>query len=123
MRLKKISHLFVLFLALTCAFVFPSGKIHAGTWDYLGQYDMKTYVYSTGGDFMACTSHRETITLREYDPDNADDIVNSQYPVWNPTYGGWCSIWRGISNYVDGSNDRAEFYVTGYQSTWVKYYD
>jgi hypothetical protein len=42
---------------------------------------MKTYVYSTEGDFMAYTSHRETITLMEYDPDNADDNVASVFPV------------------------------------------
>jgi hypothetical protein len=123
MKLIKISHLIVLFLALTCAIMFPSGNVNAGTWDYLGQYNMSTYVYSTGGDFMACTSHRETVHLWEHDPDNPHDHVGSRYPVWNPTYGGWCSIWRGISGYVDGDNDRAEFYITGYQSTWVKFYD
>ncbi|WP_397537694.1 hypothetical protein [Rummeliibacillus pycnus] len=52
--------------------------------------------------------------LYEYDPQNADDFVAPQMDVpgnriWNPAYD---IVWRGISDYCDGIEGKAEFFAT-----------
>ncbi|CAG7646309.1 hypothetical protein PAESOLCIP111_05138 [Paenibacillus solanacearum] len=105
----------------------------AGEWDYLGQrstvssQNPTNYVHSGGGDFkfqvVSGPSGGAWYQLREYDPgSNADEIVTG-YEYF--LYPGDTLIYRGISNYVDGDNKKAEFYV--YErfsgSGSVKYWD
>ncbi|MBH8592445.1 hypothetical protein I8U27_13500 [Paenactinomyces guangxiensis] len=50
--------------------------------------------------------------LREYDPDNGDDIITDPNGYsWFYLYPGDEIVYRGISSAVDGSNNKAEFYV------------
>ena len=105
----------------------------AGEWDYLGQrstvssQNPTNYVHSGGGDFkfqvVSGPSGGAWYQLREYDPgSNADEVVTGYEYLLYP---GDTLIYRGISNYVDGDNKKAEFYV--YESFSgsgsVKYWD
>ena len=102
-------------------------------WDYLGQrstvssQNPTNYVYSSGGDFkfqvVSGPGGGAWYQLREYDPgSNADEVVTGYEYLLYP---GDTLIFRGISNYVDGDNKKAEFYV--YESFSgsgsVKYWD
>ncbi|MEV5113117.1 MULTISPECIES: hypothetical protein [Peribacillus] len=68
---------------------------------------------STGGDFQVkFNSPRAAeykLYLHEYDPgDNADEHVPGYRNITN----SGAAIWRDLGKYVDGDNNRAEFYVT-----------
>lgn len=91
----------------------------AGEWDYLGSLSTvssqnpNNYVHSGGGDFkfqvVSGPGGGAWYQLREYDPgSNADELVTG-YEYF--LYPGDTLIYRGISNYVDGDNKKAEFYV------------
>ncbi|UVI33359.1 hypothetical protein [Paenibacillus spongiae] len=108
----------------------------AGVWDYLGQRSTSSsenpsnYVYSTGGDFkykvVSGPGGGAWYQLREYDPDNADDIITDPYGYsLFYLYPGDTLIYRGISGAVDGDNKKAEFYVKeGFSgSATVQYWD
>lgn len=105
----------------------------AGEWDYLGKLSTVSsqnpanYVHSGGGDFKfqveSGPGGGAWYQLREYDPgSNADEVVTGHEYLLYP---GDTLIFRGISNYVDGDNKKAEFYV--YESfsgsASVKYWD
>jgi hypothetical protein len=84
-----------------------------------------TIAYSGGGDFGVRVStylvapnsvqgYRPLIEfqLMEYDPQNSDDPVGSANGYLGNPYGvTYDIVWRGIGKYVDGTNDKAEFYV------------
>lgn len=105
-----------------------AGTAGAGEWDKLGTYTY-TYssptVYSTGGDFRVClsgsTPFSVSLHLYEDDPgDNPDDYVGANY--FSP---GECHTFGSIGKFVDGSNNKAEFFVTDYsgKSKTVTFYD
>ncbi|MGW3718464.1 hypothetical protein ACWD8L_15250 [Streptomyces sp. NPDC005133] len=100
-------------------------------WDYVGttafpadgqDYSRSGQALSTGGDVQFCISTGSSkfydYDLWEYDPSNDDDFVTS-------VSGAGCWIVRGIGGYVDGDNNRAEFYIGTYDSSAVavKWYD
>ncbi|NYI03697.1 hypothetical protein [Allostreptomyces psammosilenae] len=64
------------------------------------------------------TSHR--FELWEYDAENADEYVG-----YATLSNDGCIIWEGISAWVDGGNDRAEFYLLTNDSraTWATFWD
>ena len=122
MKLKKLCA--SLFLAAT-TLVTPFSSAFAGSWDYLGSYDfhqnsaglyVTNIVYSTGGYFKVCahTNVSKYYTLKEYDPDNADDTVGTVL-----LSNGDCHTFY-VQNFVDGTNNRAELYVetNNYQVMW-----
>ncbi|QYR21008.1 hypothetical protein KZ483_25280 [Paenibacillus sp. sptzw28] len=94
----------------------------AGEWDYLGARSTSSsenpsnYVFSGGGDFKykvySGPSGGAWYQLREYDPNNADDIITDPngYSLFY-LYPGDTLVYRGISGAVDGDNNKAEFYV------------
>ncbi|MFA3876404.1 hypothetical protein ABS735_22390 [Streptomyces sp. MMCC 100] len=91
----------------------PAG---GGSWDDLGtrdayyqsEYRTKT-VKSAGGDFRACittsATTKESYNLYEQDaePYNAKRVATVK--------GAGCWVFRDIGDYVDGDNNRAEFYI------------
>ncbi|GAA5000238.1 hypothetical protein GCM10023317_32030 [Actinopolymorpha pittospori] len=114
--------------------VSPNG---AGEWDYLGPDDFtkqsRTF-QSGGGDFMICLdahSQHGSYILWEEDPFNPDDQVRLNDGLLNlldfprDFDSSGCYAFRGISNYVDGANDQAEFYVQnlGWGAATVYAYD
>lgn len=126
MKLKMISTGFLAFIfALISPFSVFAG---AGEWDYLGT---QTYIYSSkpvysgGGDFKVCLSSNMNISLSlhlyEDDAgDNPDEYVGSNY--FSP---GECHVFSNIGKYVDGDNNKAEFYVSDYTGKYitVTFYD
>jgi hypothetical protein len=98
----------------------------AGEWDYLGSDDFtwqSRNFESGGGDFMICLSSDSPhgdYQLWEEDPFNSDDPVRLNDGLLNHLIfpddfdSSGCYAFRGISNYVDGANDKAEFYVAGW---------
>lgn len=98
----------------------PSATAGPGEWDFLGQYALyessQPGVYRTltaksgGGDLRVCLLDGPSWTARyslwEYDPNNADDHVMDFY-----LDEGRCVVFRSIGGYVDGDNNRAEFYI------------
>jgi hypothetical protein len=90
-----------------------------------GSYWTQPYGLSAGTNFLTCintkTNIPENYYLHEYDEgNNADESVDVQTQT-----GSGCLEWKGISDYVDGANDRAEFYIFTYdsQATSVDYFD
>lgn len=91
----------------------------AGEWDYLGKLSTVSsqnpanYVHSGGGDFKfqveSGPGGGAWYQLREYDPGSNTDEIVTGYEYF--LYPGDTLIYRGISNYVDGDNKKAEFYV------------
>ncbi|TDC15536.1 hypothetical protein E1265_26545 [Streptomyces sp. 8K308] len=80
---------------------------------------------SAGGDFRACVyTASSTFTayyLWEDDPDgNADEPVEGRSSDDLP-----CLVFRDIGRYVDGSNNRAEFYIRtpDHNAMRVEWYD
>ena len=118
MKIKKLGAS-LLFTAI--AIVTPFSSAFAGSWDYLGNYSfhynssagryVTNIVNSTGGYFKFCTSQWGTsvksYTVWEYDPDNPDDKIASFDFLSN----GDCKTIY-VDNYVDGSNKRAEIYIS-----------
>jgi hypothetical protein len=109
----------VVCLAAPAASAVEGPQLGPGEWDYLGSsalqvtgtynYFTTNHVKSGGGDFAICLEDATSagiFTVMEYDPDNADDKVREVY-----LSEGACSILRDIGGYVDGDNNRAEFYV------------
>lgn len=87
-----------------------------GEWDDLGSHDVfyrsmyrTDAVKSAGGDFKACitttTTENEAYHLREGDgdPQHTQRVAT--------VYGAGCWIFRDIGSYVDGDNNRAEFFI------------
>jgi hypothetical protein len=115
---RKASGVAVMAAALSMCFTQAAQSAPAGgsNWDDLGtkgvyyqsQYRTKT-VNSAGGDFKACitTSATTTETYHLYEED-AD--VHNPKPVTSVD-GASCWVFRDIGAYVDGGNDRAEFYI------------
>jgi hypothetical protein len=131
LKWKRIGILF-----LTLVFVLPVSLVSAGAgeWDPVGS-DHLTYrgtsngtdIYGTdsvnsgGGDFKVCISSGSPsnyYTLVEYDPSNADDIVSAKW-----ISSGGCAVWSSIGGYVDGDNNKAEFYVTASKAAYAYFYD
>lgn len=121
MMSKKI---IAVLLGLSFSFAIPFSSVFAGPgeWDNLGTY---TYIYSSkpvhsgGGDFRVCLSSSvnfsTTLHLYEDDPgDNADEYVGANY--FSP---GECYTFSSIGKYVDGTNNKAEFYVFDYSGKYV----
>ncbi|MEU6196387.1 hypothetical protein [Streptomyces sp. NPDC047061] len=98
-------------------------------WDYIGvtEFPRNSSDYirttgnalSTGGDLEACITTASTKShaydLWEYDPNNADDFVDA-------VNGSGCWIFRDIGKYVDGDNNRAEFYIGTYDDDALRVY-
>lgn len=93
----------------------------AGDWDYRGNRDFHSRnseywpygtgaVYSGGGSFKVCvnsaSTENEYYSLDEYDAGSNPD---EQPAIW---VGSGCTVISNLGKYVDGSNNRAEFYVT-----------
>jgi hypothetical protein len=106
----------------------PAGR---GSWDDLGsknayyfsEYRTKT-VQSSGGDFKACITSSTTgnATYGLYEED-AESLNSKLVTTVNKAS---CWVFRDIGAYVDGDNDRAEFYIgTGEDSEILRvhYYD
>jgi hypothetical protein len=106
----------------------PAG---GGSWDDLGsknayyfsEYRTKT-VQSSGGDFKACITSSTTgnATYGLYEED-AESLNSKLVTTVNKAS---CWVFRDIGAYVDGDNDRAEFYIgTGEDSEILRvhYYD
>lgn len=103
--------------------VSPDG---AGTWDYLGSDQFTTQsrnFESGGGDFKICLSSNSPhgmYIMWEEDPLNPDDQVRTNDGLLNGLdfprdfNSSGCYAFRGISDYVDGANGKAEFYLAGY---------
>lgn len=108
-------------LAAPAASAAPDGpQLGPGEWDFLGSSELRLttisgyyitdYVRSGGGDFAICLEEATSagyFTVKEYDPNNDDDVVRTVYLAE-----GYCAILRDIGGYVDGDNNRAEFYVS-----------
>lgn len=106
----------------------PAG---GGSWDDLGSrsvYYQSHYrtkpVKSAGGDFRACITTSST-TKEFY------HLYEEDGEVYNPKLvtsveGAGCWVFRDIGDYVDGDNDRAEFYIAADNDSEmlrVHYYD
>ncbi|MFC7898457.1 hypothetical protein [Streptomyces sp. NPDC057381] len=108
-------------------------ELTSGGWDYVGtsEFHRNPYPYqqysskpkkSTGGNFLTCITTANTKSamyqLWEADPGRNDNVA---------TYvgGAGCLAWKNIGKYVDGSNNRAEFYIRtdDYAAMRVKSYD
>ncbi|WP_327311972.1 hypothetical protein [Streptomyces sp. NBC_01235] len=103
-------------------------------WDYVGTSQFRDpevdeytdYVAgprkSAGGNFLTCITTSATeesnYSLYEKDPGNDDYVAT----YWG---GAGCLEWKNISRFVDGKNNRAEFYVVtgGESAVRVKFYD
>lgn len=122
----------ITFLTLLTIFVVPVSTFAStvsplgpGEWDPAGQRifygdHSNNPVYSGGGDFMIRmiqipNPSGTTYKLYEYDPNNADDYVG-QFTFRASDV--WWTL-RGIGNYVDGSNGKAEFYLKTSNSSKV----
>lgn len=128
---KLIGYLSVFMFAVAfplSAHAEKAGTAGAGEWDKLGTYTY-TYssptVYSSGGDFRVCLSGSTpfSVLLHLYEDDagdNPDEYVGSNY--FSP---GECQTFSSIGKFVDGSNNKAEFFVTDYsgKSKTVTFYD
>lgn len=123
MKFNKAS---AVLLTIMCALVIPfsaqARTAGAGEWDKLGTY---TYIYSSnpvysgGGDFRVCLSSKSnfSVTLHLYEDDagdNQDDYVGANY--FSP---GECYNFNNIGKYVDGDNNKAEFFVFDYSGKYV----
>ncbi|MGP4111497.1 hypothetical protein ACTWP5_11330 [Streptomyces sp. 4N509B] len=86
-----------------------------GAWDHVGTkpfingitYDYTEPVHSAGGDFRACVTTSGYYRLREDDTD-LDDLVHYDFEYFPA---GACRDYLSIGGWVDGSNNRAEFYL------------
>lgn len=73
----------------------------------LGQW-FTDYVYSSGGNFMACvdsTSRSHSYTLWEHDPSGSKKVATK-------SSSGGCLTFNDIGDYVDGDNKKAEFMLS-----------
>lgn len=114
-------------LSTTAAFAGPSYTYVGGSRiAYSGTHAawVSEPITSTGGDFKVCVETRSTSNqayrLYEYDPSNADDFVGTRWRT-----GSGCLEWHNVGDFVDGSDNRAEFYLHTADSKawWVDYYD
>jgi hypothetical protein len=120
-------------MTLAASFLFSSPPAQASSgWDYIGytkfpvsakeEYEQSGRILSTGGDLMACISTGSTkkyaYDLWEYDVSSGDEFVGA-------VSGNGCWIWRDIGKYVDGDNNRAEFYIGTFDwdAVGVQWYD
>lgn len=109
----------------------PPAQAGAGEWDDLGTHGVfynsmyrTKAVKSAGGAFKACiytssTNPDDFYDLMESDKGHDDKLVAS-------VRGAGCYTFRNIDAFVDGDNDRAEFFIgTGDDSAMrrVQYYD
>ncbi|WP_329375647.1 hypothetical protein OG625_40370 (plasmid) [Streptomyces sp. NBC_01351] len=102
-------------------------------WDYVGASTFRYrdtnlgewftgYVYSTGGNFLACVSSRTS--YHKYSLWERDDTGSRR--ISTVTSKGGCLTFKGLDAYVDGANNKAEFMLStndpqgGYS---VTYYD
>jgi hypothetical protein len=140
--MKKIfgSLLIALLLFTFPFFATAMSTFGSGSWDYVG-YDVFTTqsdppFKSGGGDFKVCLKNDSkvgTYTLWEEDDFDIDQKVSVKYTdpyfpydfIASGPSGYKCYIYRSIGEWVDGSNNQAEFYLkksTGGNST-VRAYD
>jgi hypothetical protein len=127
-KLKYILASSVLFLSTATAASAVSGPEYtAGKFTYEGQdtFTSKSKViYSGGGSFKVCMtggSGVHEVTLMEYDGSaSADDKVGIGLLT-----NGSCKTWSGLTDRIDGENNKAEFYITKDtgNSITVKFYD
>ncbi|MCQ6268689.1 hypothetical protein M1K46_24250 [Fictibacillus sp. WQ 8-8] len=125
----------IISLVLGSALFLPANSAFASSgWDYVGESTFSKAsvpVKSTGGDFKVCLaegwSWEGYVKLMENDPDGKDEVVD---PLLD--FGKWldkdhCAVWTNLDKYVDGDNNRAEFYIVKSQGDDVKiriyYYD
>ncbi|MGP4111498.1 hypothetical protein ACTWP5_11335 [Streptomyces sp. 4N509B] len=87
-----------------------------GEWDLVAEsgfvqtsgYSITKQALSAGGDFLFCVTEGGHHRLREADT-NGDDFVDTSFRSYLQP--GGCELYENIGSYVDGSNNRAEFYV------------
>ncbi|WP_399887216.1 hypothetical protein ACGH7X_22215 [Streptomyces sp. BBFR51] len=114
---RKASGAAVVAAALSLSFAQAAQAAPAGGgWDDLGtrevyyqsHYRTKT-VKSAGGDFRACITS-STTTKRSYSLYEQDaEVYNAKLVA--TAEGAGCLVFRDIGDYVDGDNNRAEFYI------------
>ncbi|WP_270181140.1 hypothetical protein [Alkalihalobacillus sp. CinArs1] len=112
--MKQLSILLVLVLSMTLPVLTGASSIQygAGEWDDKGTDTFKTkskVIYSGGGNFKACMiggSGVHEVTLWEADSNPDDKLA---YGLLSP---GTCKVWYGLSDEIDGKNNKAELYLT-----------
>ncbi|MER8159950.1 hypothetical protein [Streptomyces sp. NPDC094472] len=104
-------------------------------WDFLygttfgptdgGKYRSLKVGVSHGGNFATCLNTSDDDNLQGYSLYEQDASGNPDEHVGYQTMAGdHCLYWYDIGKYVDGDNDRAEFYVVGSRfSESVLYFD
>ncbi|MGP4079963.1 hypothetical protein ACTWQL_08590 [Pseudalkalibacillus sp. R45] len=129
--MKKIG---LFFIALTFTLAIPVSSVDAadpglnagnGKWDNLGprSFYYNSYydwwdtpnVQSTGGSFriMSDSWILSKVELWEYDPGSGNDDYVGSYTF----KGAWDThSFNHLNRFVDGSNNRAEFYVRSYNN-------
>lgn len=92
--------------------------LHIGTYTIPGSTGEKKtpIVYSGGGNFQVCVYDLQPyngyiLTVYEDDGTSMDTIVDSRYTHNNSASSTNCTTLYDIGNYVDGDNNKAEFYV------------
>jgi hypothetical protein len=118
MKLRKLT----LAAVAASALLASTGTAHATAgWQSVGDSSFKYvdvnlglwftgYVYSGGGDFQACVTHHNDswtheYSLWEYDPSGSKRVATRSGKQ------GDCFIFRDIGAYVDGDNNKAEFFL------------
>jgi hypothetical protein len=119
LKLKKLGVSMVL-TSIALAIPFTSAFAASG-WQKLGTYN-ESQVFNSGGGYVKVCAHAPVgileFTLYEYDPDNADDYVDTLY-----LGDGSCQT-VNVAKFVDGSNKKAElYYKSSSDGTSVTVYD
>ncbi|MFW6724071.1 hypothetical protein ACHZ98_28760 [Streptomyces sp. MAR4 CNY-716] len=127
-------------IAIAAALAVSAATAHAaqsgaGEWDYKGTYSFiakgskywpyeTNAVYSGGGSLKICfnptPTNRDAFVLNEWDPGaNADEFDIA------PVYGSECWVVDDLDRFVDGDNNRAEFYLSTFDpnAVSVQYWD
>ncbi|MER6184883.1 hypothetical protein [Streptomyces sp. NPDC001652] len=105
----------------TSALLVGAGPAQAAGWDAVGNSTFSYrdvnlslwftgYVYSTGGDFQACVGRHNDSYTHQYSLWEHDDTGSKKVATKSGKQGD-CFIFRDIGAYVDGSNNKAEFFL------------
>jgi hypothetical protein len=118
--MKKILNIGMVVTLVVGLFFAITPTTLAGVWDYQGsdEFTNQSAIFkSGGGDFKICLNDDNTegpYRLMEEDPFNPDDWVPAEvhfpqdFDSWN------CFDYKDIGEYVDGSDNQAEFYLEKY---------
>ena len=104
----------------TSAFASADGPQYTAGWQKIGEQDLIIYpnlevysdvFYSGGGNVEACVYNLEPYNgfiITAYESDNGVLQYIDSYGLGPMDLGYACAVFSGISNYVDGSNGKAE---------------